>query len=181
MNHTETAVAKVRQGLESGALCRTDLTARRLAEYLGGTTSLLYHHFGSLDGFLRAVSDDAFERFEASLAGFESRPADREAFLTFAKHYIDFAYARPSLYELMFSRQLRQSEPPPSSMPGRERRTSKGRVMRALVTQFRKAGSVRAKDDARLFHASLHGLVSLGMSGRSGCPEEARTQSHAAA
>jgi AcrR family transcriptional regulator len=155
------------------------LTARRLAEYLGGTTSLLYHHFGSLDGFLGAVSDDAFAHFEASLNGFESKPATADTFMAFARNYIEFAYAVPTLYELMFSRSLppdpRQASPrelsdeptgdgPPSSMA--ERRTPPGRVVRALVNQFRRAGSVRAKDDARLFHASLHGLASLGIAGR---------------
>ena len=180
MSQTDKAVARVREGLESGALTSGDLTARRLAEYLGGTTSLLYHHFGSLDGFLRAVSDDAFDRFESSLSGFEARAATIDTFRVFAGNYISFAFERPTLYNLMFSRHLPANEPP-SSVRGTERRTPRGRVLRALVTQFRRAGSVSAKDDARLFHGSLHGLVALGTTPRRDDPTDAKEQALASA
>jgi AcrR family transcriptional regulator len=153
---THAAVQRVREGLESGELRSRDLTARSLAHYLGATTSLLYHHWGSLEGFLQEVSRAAFDSFEGSLMAFESRPPTRATFEAFANNYLSFACEHPALYELMFERDFdwRRND-------DEDRRTAPGRVTRALVRQFTRAGSFRPKLDAKLFHASLHGLASL--------------------
>src|SRR4051794_25353715 len=57
----DAAALRVRKALESGELRASDLTARQLATFLGQTTSILYHHWGSLDGFLYAVSMSGFD------------------------------------------------------------------------------------------------------------------------
>jgi len=149
------AVGRVRDALEAGVIDGEDLTARALAHYLGATTSLFYHHFGSLDGFLHEVSRAAFERLEPSLEVFEGRPPVRITFEEFASNYLAFAVHQPALYELMFERSF--------SYEGNtsERRTGPGRVLRALVRQFSRRGSALPLLDAKAFHASLHGLASM--------------------
>lgn len=162
------AVHRVRDALHAGVLSTGDLTARGLAQYLGATTSLFYHHFGSLDGFLSAVSRSAFDKMESSLEAFERRPPVRHTFEDFAAHYLSFAVHQPALYQLMFER--------PYAWKGddTERRTGPGRVKRALVRQFSRRGSSRPIVDAHAFHASLHGLAALAHNGPTPASEAER-------
>ncbi|WNG38532.1 hypothetical protein F0U61_36265 [Archangium violaceum] len=58
MTEQQDAVERVLKALISGELTRDGLTARRISAFLGQSTMGLYHHFGSLDGFLlRPVED----------------------------------------------------------------------------------------------------------------------------
>jgi len=152
------AIRAVRDDLAAGRLRADDLTARRIGAHLGKTTSVLYHHWGSLDGFLFAVAQDGYvllmERLVPVAAG--GLPAVAEA-------YIDFGLAHPVLYGLMFERPWEwdalRAAGAFADMPGL---ALWGRVVDALAA----GGSDDPAGDALLLHASLHGLVSLANSGR---------------
>ena len=90
------AVERVLKAIESGELQPEDLTARRIGALLGKTTSVLYHHWGSLDVFLYDVSHAGHLQLARTLEGLA--PCEM------AEAYVRFAVARPGLYELMFHR-----------------------------------------------------------------------------
>ncbi|MEM6792261.1 MAG: TetR-like C-terminal domain-containing protein [Myxococcota bacterium] len=154
-------VLHVRDALASGELGFEDLTARRLGGFLGKTTSVLYHHWGSLDGFLFAVSQAGmallYDRLEVSLAA-------RGSLADVAAAFVAFGLESPALYSLMFVHRfdwgaLRRSGAMDEPMPGL-------RIWNTLVERMRAAGHADPEDDARLLYAALHGLVSLASSGR---------------
>lgn len=156
----EESVRRVYQALEAGTLDEAALTARALAEHLGQTTSLLYHHFGSLDGFLYAVSIAGFVQVGERL---EALTRDTRGLQTAAEEYVVFALDHPALYRLMYERRFDFAA---LRAQGRLQIEGSLRAWRANVALFHKLGSRDPDEDARLFHAGLHGIVSLAASGR---------------
>ncbi|MBK7580019.1 MAG: WHG domain-containing protein [Myxococcales bacterium] len=161
MSEAEVAVSRVCRALARGRLSPDALTARDLSKFVGKTTSLLYHHWGSLDGFLYAVSQAGFvdlvERLGTVLTTGGDLPQLSEAF-------VGFGLDSPALYALMFERRydwtaLRKrgafNNPSPAAA-----------MWQTLVTKLDEAGSDDPDADARLLYAGLHGLVSLAASGR---------------
>lgn len=154
-------VEHVKHLLQQGALEASELTARRLGEVLGKTTSVLYHHWGSLDGFLHAVAASAMVELQGRLVAAAASPGGLEAV---AVAYVEFGLESPALYALMFERRydwaaLRASGGCGPGATGLD-------VWRGVVQQLRAAGSTEPERDARVLHAGLHGLVSLAASGR---------------
>ncbi len=154
-------VETVCDALTQGELGADALTARHLGQHLGKTTSVLYHHFGSLDGFLFAVAQAGFGHLGARLAATLKAGRSLE---DVAEAFVTFGLDRPALYHLMFEKRydweaLRDKGVLQADMPGLG-------VWSALVGFFAGAGSEEPESDARLLYAGVHGLVSLAASGR---------------
>ncbi|WP_428263132.1 TetR/AcrR family transcriptional regulator [Haliangium sp.] len=146
--------------LARGELGLDDLTARRLGAYLGKTTSVLYHHWGSLDGFLFGVAQRGFERLGEVLA----RAASGATLADVAEAYVRFGLDHPTLYALMLERRydwdgLRRAGAFEQARPSRV-------LWQILISRLAAAGAVDPDGDARILFAAVHGLVSLALSGR---------------
>ena len=75
----------------------------RVCAFLGKTTGVLYHHYGSLDGFLFAVSQSGIAVLRARL----QRAFDRHRSLgDVAEAFVEFGLEHPELYGLMFERKF---------------------------------------------------------------------------
>lgn len=165
-------VTQVREALARGELTEADLTARKLSAFLGRTTSVLYHHWGSLDGFLYAVSQDGFRVLSERVAG-----ASAGGLAAVAEAFVVFGLDHPALYHVMFERRydwdaLRETcEVTPSSGLG---------LWQRVVDAVRCAGSDEPDVDARVLYAGLHGLVSLALSGRANIGDLSTTDRDAA-
>jgi AcrR family transcriptional regulator len=161
MSGPDAAVNRVCRALAKGRISVDSITARDLAKFVGKTTSLLYHHWGSLDGFLYAVSQQGFEelgqRFEAVMKSGGGLPE-------LAEEFVGFGLESPALYALMFER--RYDWPALKKSGAFERVGSATAMWQALVGYLKSAGSEDPDMDARLFYAGLHGMVSLAVSGR---------------
>ncbi len=151
---------RVRDALLRGELELDDLTARQLGALLGKTTSVVYHHFGSLEGFLFAVSQEGFallgERLEAAL----EKGGAAEA----AACFVAFGLDCPALYHLMLGRPydwkaLRAAGALEGATPGVQ-------LWGAVATRLGAEGATDPVEDVRLLVAGLHGLVSLAATGR---------------
>jgi AcrR family transcriptional regulator len=151
----------VYDALAEGAIGNEDLTARQLGTFLGKTTSVLYHHWGSLDGFLFAVSQVGFRRLGSELGRRLKRGARLD---DIAAAFVTFGLDHAAVYALMFERRydwdaLRRSGVFDEEVPGLDLWTS-------MVAFLAGAGAGDPDGDARILHAGLHGLVSLALSGR---------------
>lgn len=159
------AVDRIRHAIENGTLSSPDLTARRICAELGKTTSVLYHHWGSLDVFLYDVAQSGFLDLASRLVTVSSLGEGAEA-------YLRFAVERPVLYELMFHRRWDWA----AIREVREPRSSTGfRLWQGGVERLRSLGSTDPETDARVLYAGLHGLASLAISGRANVGEIERT------
>ncbi len=151
---------RVRDALLEGELELADLTARQLGAFLGKTTSVLYHHFGSLEGFLFAVGQEGFALLGERLAAGLARGGAAEA----AACFVAFGLDCPALYHLMLGRPydwkaLRAAGALEGPMPGLQ-------LWGAIATRLGAEGAVDPVEDTRLLVAGLHGLVSLAATGR---------------
>ncbi|WP_437758895.1 TetR/AcrR family transcriptional regulator [Sorangium sp. So ce1389] len=158
-------VARVFQALCEGRLTRDDLTARKIAAFLGQTTMVLYHHFGSLDGFLIRVDGAGWRRLADLL---EARARAGADLRSLAVGYVEFALRHPDLYWLMAERRFDRA---------RLREQGRLRLARplwgAFVELLRRYGSTRPAEDTHVLFAGLHGIAMLTLSGRANLGEDA--------
>ena len=122
---------------------------------------MLYHHWGSLDGFLHAVAQAGFVKLSQVLR--EALSSDGRL-PQLAEAFVRFGLDHPVLYHVMFERSydwdaLRALGALPQEMPGLS-------LWGGLVAFLAGAGSEEPSFDARILYAGLHGLVSLANSGR---------------
>lgn len=143
------------------SLDRDELSARWVAKALGQTTGVIYHHWGSFDGFLLEVSGIGWERLVSFvLDAYRKTPSPR----TIARSYIDFALANPVLYWLLAERPLprdvvRAKLDSGNALPSF---AAFGRFLMLLS----EVDSTLTIADARALHAAAHGLASQMLSGR---------------
>jgi AcrR family transcriptional regulator len=171
----EQLISKVRDALLSGRLGLDDLTARRIGALAGKTTGLLYHHWGSVDGFLFAVSESGMALLGTRLAEAAATGAELPEL---AAAFVRFGIEAGPLYQLMFERRhdwaaLRKAGKLTPELPG-------VRLFAVLVERFARAGARDPKRDARMLFAGLHGLVSLAISGRANIGDRQITDEEAA-
>ena len=160
MSEISAIPGRVCEALTKGKLGAKDLTARRLSAFAGKTTSVLYHHWGCLDGFLYAVSQAGLGRLGQKLLGVIG---NEDGLARAAEEFVRFGLDHPVLYELMFARQFDWDA------LRKQGKTTEGPGMglwSQLVAYFAGRGSEQPETDARLMFAGLHGLVHLALSGR---------------
>jgi AcrR family transcriptional regulator len=164
----------VRDALKAGKLRAEDLTARGLGEFLGKTSSVLYHHWGSLDRFLYAVSRASLATFsEALIESLDSPEPLRAA----ARTYVRMALKHPALFHLALLRPFDWEDLRKSGQLAEEEAL---RAFWPLVEGLEKLGSPRPLVDARVFHASVHGIASLTAAGRMNSGDLSQTDEQAA-
>lgn len=158
MTTADEMVDRVFRALLRGELETDDLGARRLSAWLGQSTMGLYHHFGSLDGFLIRVDGEGWRYLLDRLDRAQREGAGLEQL---GLSYVTFAMDHPALYEIMAVRSFDRA---------RLRAEGRLRAEMPLLDGFHqllsRAGSIDPERDALLVFAGLHGLASLATSGR---------------
>jgi AcrR family transcriptional regulator len=142
-------------------LSAADLTARGLGQALGKTTSVLYHHYGSLDGFLFVVGQSGMQILGERIDAVRRAGGD---LADLAAEFVRFGLESPALYALMVERPydwaaLRREGRLGPELPGRS-------LWELLCDYLRATGAKDPVLDARLLFGGLHGLTSLAASGR---------------
>jgi AcrR family transcriptional regulator len=151
-------VERVLSALISGELTREDLTARRLSAFLGQSTMGLYHHFGSLDGFLIQVDGAGWDLLVDTL---RRRAGEGAGLADLAISYLDFAFQHPHLYWLMAERRFDREA------LRKEQRLSREQPLWSTFTELvRQHGGKSPVEDTRVLFAGLHGLAVLTLNGR---------------
>ena len=155
------AIERIYRALLLGELGEPDLSARRLASFLGKTTGAIYHRWGSFDGLLFSVSQRGFADLRASIAASWARTHDMA---DCAQIFVELGLDHPGLYPLMFERRfdwkaLRAAGFFKRATPGSE-------LLASILCLFQEIGSKSPLADTRLLMAGLHGIVSFAASGR---------------
>ena len=126
------------------------VTMRRLAGELGVTQPVLYSAFTSRQALIDAVALTGFDDLAAALEAVDASPMAR------MRAYLDFAAARPRIYEAMFSL--------PSGLT-----FATGDIPEPLQRAFwgiRDAFPDAGETGAEVAWSTWHGLASLSASGR---------------
>jgi AcrR family transcriptional regulator len=84
----------------------SELSLRRVAEMAGLSRQAPYNHFSDKEALLAELVRAGFQRLESDVRGVDAFPAGPEALERAADAYIGFALSAPTLFRLMFSREL---------------------------------------------------------------------------
>jgi AcrR family transcriptional regulator len=138
------------------------VTTRRLSAEIEYSQPVLYKHFSNMEAIANGVALEGFRELAESLSNARGAAADPEDALRRIAHaYIDFAVANPAVYDAMFTRattlHFAASDTPPELSAGFA-------ALRDTVTAV--ADTADADTATETLWAALHGLATLGRSGR---------------
>ena len=138
------------------------VTTRRLSAEIEYSQPVLYKHFSNMEAIAQSVAVDGFRELAESLSDAKGGAAEPEHALRRIAHaYIDFAVANPAVYDAMFTRatalHFAASDTPPELSAGFAE-------LRDAVTAV--ADTADADTTTEILWAALHGLATLGRSGR---------------
>jgi AcrR family transcriptional regulator len=147
------------------------VSMRRIAGVAGITPMAIYHHFPNREVLLRQVTD---REFEALAGNMDTRP---RGLLHVMDYYLDYAFARPMLFDYVFSQFRTDARRFPRDFKAR-RSPTMNRVADAVAAAM-ESGEI-AKDDvwevAMEFWALIHGYIALYRAGRFALDEKAFRQ-----
>jgi AcrR family transcriptional regulator len=136
------------------------VTIRRLADEIEYSQPVLYSHFQNREEIVGAVAIEGFSELAAIMrAATDPSSTPKEKVESVATAYLDFAFARPAMYEAMFilptGLRFARSDTPP------QLRETFG-AMAAVISPFFEDGETATET----FWAALHGLAELERHGR---------------
>jgi len=152
------------------------VTVRDVASRAGTSSSAVYSLFGGREALLRAVGDEAFDRFAARLDA-APRSGDPAAdLLALGLAYRAHALAGPQVYRVMFSTAGAGAQDPGRQAAGD---SASFRALRAAVAAALGPGP-DPEEPALALWALVHGLVELELDGLLPGDEPARAARYAA-
>ncbi|MDE1992020.1 MAG: TetR/AcrR family transcriptional regulator [Rhizobiaceae bacterium] len=136
------------------------VTIRRLADEIEYSQPVLYSHFKNRDEIVGAVALEGFSELAVMLrAANKPSSTPRERVEAVATAYLEFAFARPAIYEAMFilptGLRFARSDTPAALREGFG-------AMASVIAPF----SEDSDTATETFWASLHGLAELERHGR---------------
>jgi AcrR family transcriptional regulator len=138
------------------------VTTRRLSAEIDYSQPVLYKHFSSMEAIAQSVAVDGFRELADSVSKARQGATEPEDVLRRIAHaYIDFALANPAVYDAMFTRSttlhFAAADTPPEL-------SAAFAGLRDAVTAV--AGTADVDTATETLWAALHGLATLGRSGR---------------
>lgn len=137
------------------------VTTRRLSNEIEYSQPVIYKHFASMEDLVEAVALEGFGELAEALGDARRRAAPEDAVGAVARAYSDWATENPVVYDAMFTRATRlrfgvEDIAAPLSTAYAE--------LRAAVATI--AGERDVETLTEVLWAALHGLTTLGRSGR---------------
>jgi AcrR family transcriptional regulator len=138
------------------------VTTRRLSAEIEYSQPVLYKHFASMEELAEAVALEGFDELAGTLraARLGAGPAG-DALRRTAQAFSEFAAGHPALYDVMFSRATRLYFGPDGTAAPQH--TAFGELHAAVATVAHDRDSETLTE---VLWAALHGLITLGRSGR---------------
>ena len=136
------------------------VTTRRLSTEIEYSQPVLYKHFQGMDQIADAIAIEGFgelaEAIQAAGAGAAGGALNR-----IARAYLDFAHDNPAVYDAMFTRTTSLRFAADATPPELTAAFAELHQAVALVADTQDADTL-----TEVFWAALHGLVTLGRTGR---------------
>lgn len=143
------------------------VSMRRVASAIGITPMAIYHYFPNREALLQSVVDKEFESFQQLIArtpGFRSLEAEISHIMD---AYVDYALARPRIFEYVFSKPRPGARRYPADF--RERRSPTLNPVSDAVAKWMQRGALKQDDVWEIaleLWAHAHGYLMLHQAGR---------------
>lgn len=140
---------------------------RRIAQAVGITPMAIYHHFPSREDLLKSITDREFEKMVTFIEHRRGRGSPTARLLQVMDYYLDYAFARPKIFDYVFSQYRTDARRFPNDF--RARRSPTLTRVADVIAGAMQTGRLR-KDDvwevALQLWAHAHGYVALFRAGR---------------
>jgi AcrR family transcriptional regulator len=149
------------------------VTMRRVAAAVGITAMAVYRHYADRDGLLNALANEGFVELASRLSNARSNGDVMTRMQKLLDVNLDFALARPKLFELMFLRKRQGSRQFPRDFAAGKSPTAN--PFAELVGEGMRAGVFQQGDVWEIAFESgalLQGLVMLYLGGRVDATEQ---------
>jgi len=149
------------------------VTMRRVAKAVGITPMAIYHHYPSRESLLKAVTDGEFSLLLRFLERRWTKSFPESRLMQLMLGYLDYAFARPRVFDYVFSRPRPGARRFPEDFRSR-RSPTLNRVADAVAAAMQ-AGMLK-KDDvwevSLALWAHAHGYIALYRGERLALPEK---------
>lgn len=142
------------------------LSVRTVAIHAGTTTRAVYSLFGSKQGLLTALAEQAYEQLHATVAALPETDDPVADLLAAGVHgFRPFVRAHPSLFRIAFQRVV------PGLRPDAELTAARERALAPLITRIQRVheagllGSTPIREAAIQFHTMCEGLANAELRG----------------
>jgi AcrR family transcriptional regulator len=143
------------------------VSMRRIAGAAGITPMAIYHHFPNREALLRSVVDKEFEEFLEIIRMAPVKASMEADIIHTMDAYIDYAFARPHIFDYVFSNQRPNARRYPEDFRARQSPTLN--PVADAIAKWMESGDLK-KDDvwevAMQLWASAHGYIVLYRGGR---------------
>jgi AcrR family transcriptional regulator len=149
------------------------VSMRRVAQAVGITPMAIYHHFASRETLLNAITDREFAKLLDYMQAHALRGSMEARLLTVMEGYIDYALARPRVFDYVFS-----SPRPGARQYPQDFREGKSPTLNLVAQVVRSAmdsgylSRADVWDISFALWAHVHGFVMLYRAGRIALPEK---------
>ena len=139
---------------------------RSIAAEMGWTAASLYRYYPNKSALLAATRASAYERFAARIEAAYASSSDLwQRSRAIGQTYVDFAFAEPAAYQMIFAFEQREEDKTP------QLRAAEARSRRSLIAYVEDMVRAKALEGspeilAHVYWAAMHGLVSLHMAGK---------------
>jgi len=149
------------------------VSMRRIAKDVGITPMAIYHHFRDRDSLLAYVTDREFAKLLVYIEAHPLRGGPEAKLIAVMEGYVDYAFARPRVFDYVFSHPRRGARRFPKDF--RARRSPTLNPVADAIAAAMQQGFLK-KDDvweiAFALWAHVHGYVLLYRAGRIGFAEK---------
>jgi len=143
------------------------VSMRRVASAVGITPMAIYHHFPNREALLNYITDAEFSKLLEYILAHPLRGDSESRLVDILEGYVDYALARPRIFDYVFSRPRPGARRFPKDFRGR-RSPTLNHVADVVATAMEQ-GDLR-KDDvweiAFALWAHVHGYITLYRAGR---------------
>lgn len=146
---------------------------RRVAAAVGITPMAIYYHFPNREGLLRIIVNREFDRFTEPIATLRPSRSFTDQMIHIMDAYLDYAFARPRIFDYVFSNPRPDARRFPDDF--RARRSPTLNVTADTVAYGMKKGRLRRDDVweiAMELWAHVHGYLTLYRGGHFNLSEE---------
>lgn len=152
------------------------LSLRDLATAEGTSTTAIYSLFGNKEGLVRALFQEAFDQFHATLLAMQVTPDPMDDILALGRAYVGWARANPELYFVMFGGTLAglSTGPEIEELVTRALGPLVGAVQRGMEAGLLRREPVQVV--ALSLWSTVHGLSSLSLLRLVATPEGVQAQ-----
>jgi AcrR family transcriptional regulator len=143
------------------------VSMRRIAGEVGITPMAIYHHFANRDELLQSIVTKEFDQLLGFIQQAPASPSMENHIVHIMDAYLDYAFARPHIFDYIFSKPRPDARRYPEDF--RERRSPTLNPLADAVAKWMEKGKLKQDDVWEVafeLWAHAHGYVMLYRAGR---------------